>query len=105
MSDCQENDIQRLGCINGTQIAVQARGLGQRILVQKSETGQHLVQFLGFQPHSLPTAQVSGIQYWSLPHDRRVDELLCTSIDILISVRYVHPSLVQLELDLTDANL
>ncbi len=93
MSDSEEGSIQHLGCIDGTQIAVQAQGLGQRILVHKSETGQRLVQSLGFPPHSLPTAQVSDVHYWSVPHDRRVDELLCTSLDILILVRCVHPSL------------
>ena len=51
----------------------------------------------------LSTAQVDGLRYWSVPHDSRVDELLRTGIEVLISIRYLHPTFVQLQLDLTDA--
>ncbi len=101
MSD-QENDIQHLGSIDGAQIAVVTDGLDQRIVVQHSESGQHLVRLLGFVPEGLPTTQVASVRYWSLPHDARVDDLLRTLVDILISIRYLHPSFVQLRLDLAD---
>ena len=100
-----EGGIQHLGSIDGAQIAVQVRGLNQCILVQKSETGQHLVRLLGCDPQRLATVQADGIGYWCLEHDSRVDELLRTTIDVLISIRYLHPSFMQLRLDLTDATL
>jgi hypothetical protein len=105
VSDSQENDIQHLGSIDGAQVAVVASGLEQRILVQHSESGQHLVRLLGFEPERLPAIQAGNVRSWSLPHDVRVDDLLRTLIDILISIRYLHPSFVQLRLDLTDDTL
>ena len=103
MCDPAQSNIRHLGSIDGAQIAVQVCGLGQHILVQEGETGQHLVRLLGFDPPCLSTAQVGGLRYWSVPHDSRVDELLRTGIDVLISIRYLHPTFVQLQLDLTDA--
>ena len=105
MSDPTRGGIQHLGSIGGAQVAVQVRGLGQCILVQKSETGRHLVRLLGCEPQRLATVQTDGIGYWCLEHDGRVDELLRTTIDVLISIRYLHPSFMQLRLDLTDATL
>ncbi len=100
-----EGGIQHLGSIDGAQIAVQVRGFSQYILVQKSETGQHLVRLLGSEPQHLATIQADGIGYWCLEHDRQVDDLLRTTIDVLISIRYLHPSFLQLRLDLTEATL
>jgi len=100
VSDFQENDIQHLGSIDGAQIAVVASGLEQRILVQHSESGQYLVRLLGFEPESLPVSLVGSVRYWSLPHDARVDDLLRTLVDVLISIRYLHPVFVQLRMDL-----
>ena len=105
MSELVAGGLQHLGSIDGAQIAVQICGLGQRILVQESEPGQHLVRLLGSEPQHLTTVQADGICYWCLPHDSRVDDLLRTSIDVLISIRYLHPTFMQLRLDLTDATL
>lgn len=102
MADLQENDIQHLGSIDGAQIAVVARGLGQRILVQHGASGQHLVRLLGFEPEQTVTVQVGNVRYWSLLHDSRVDDLLRSLVDVLISIRYLHPAFVQLQLDLAD---
>ena len=103
MSDLVQGSIQRLGSIGGAQIAVQAHGLGQHILVQESETGRHLVRLLGCEPQHLAMVETDGIRYWSLPHNSRVDDRLRAAIEVLISVRYLHPAFVQLRLDLTDA--
>jgi hypothetical protein len=103
VSDSVQDGIQPLGSIGRAHIAVQAHGLGQHILVQEGETGQHLVRLLGGEPERLTVVEADGIRYWSLPHDSRVDELLRAAIEVLISIRYLHPAFVQLRLDLTDA--
>ena len=36
--------------------------------------------------------------YWRIVHDRQVDDLLVELIDLLISIRYAHPAMVQLEM-------
>lgn len=108
MSDFEENPIRHLGSIDGTQIAVQTvseRSLGkvnsgQRILVQQSENGRHLVSMLGLEPMRLEVVEVEGARYWSVPHDARVDDLLRTIGEILTAVRYLHPAFVQLRLSL-----
>lgn len=94
------NDIQHLGSIDGAQIALQATGSRQIILVQISETGQHLVHFFGLDPTSLNTSESEGIHYWHVPHDGRVDQFLQQLIDILIAIRYLHPTFVQIQMDL-----
>jgi len=108
VSDIEECRIQHLGSIDGTQIAVQTvseRSLdkvnpGQRILVQQSENGRHLVGMLGLEPTRLEGIEVEGARYWSVPHDARVDDLLRTIGEILTAVRYLHPAFVQLRLSL-----
>lgn len=108
MSDFDESPIRHLGSIDGTQIAVQTvserspgkTNPGQRILVQQSENGRHLVGMLGFEPTRLEVVEVEGIPYWSVPHDARVDCLLRTIGEILTAVRYLHPAFVQLRLSL-----
>jgi DNA-binding transcriptional ArsR family regulator len=36
--------------------------------------------------------------YWRIAHNRQVDDLLVELIDLLISIRYAHPAMVQLEM-------
>jgi hypothetical protein len=43
-----------------------------------------------------------GTCYWRIPHDRQVDNLLVQLVDLLISIRYAHPTLVQMELTLDE---
>jgi hypothetical protein len=38
--------------------------------------------------------------YWRIVHNRKVDDLLVELIDLLISIRYAHPAIVQLEMSL-----
>ena len=37
-----------------------------------------------------------------MPHDHQVDELLMELTDVFISIRYAHPTLVQLQLELDE---
>jgi len=93
-------DIQHLGSIDGAQIALQAAGTQQTILVQVSETGRHLVRFLGLDPGDLETTAPDTVRYWRVPHDGRVDQFLRQIIDVLITIRYLHPAFVQLQMEL-----
>jgi hypothetical protein len=94
------NDIQHLGSIDGAQIAIQLAGLKQNILIQRTPAGQHLVRFLGAEPNGLPTVQVGGASYWPVEHNAEVDTLLKQAIDVLISIRYLHPTFVQMQMQL-----
>ncbi len=40
--------------------------------------------------------------YWRIPHSPEVDRLLTELTDLFISIRYAHPTLVQLELALDE---
>ena len=40
--------------------------------------------------------------YWRIPHTPEIDRLLTELIDLFISIRYAHPTLVQLELALDE---
>jgi hypothetical protein len=100
MTGAEMSDIQHLDSIDGAQFALQANGSRQTILVQVSETGQHLVRFLGLDPAALGTCTADEIRYWRVPHDARVDQFLKQLIDILISIRYLHPAFVQLQMEL-----
>jgi len=39
-----------------------------------------------------------GRHYWRVIHSRQVDDLLVELIELLISIRYTHPTMVQLEM-------
>jgi hypothetical protein len=43
--------------------------------------------------------------YWRIVHNRQVDDLLVELIDLLISIRYAHPAIVQLEMSLEPGEL
>jgi hypothetical protein len=93
-------DIHSLGSINGAEIALWASGSHQTILVQVGEAGRHLVEFLGADSANATITTTGDCQFWSVPHDERVDRCLKEIIDILISIRYLHPAFVQLQMQL-----
>jgi hypothetical protein len=93
-------DIHTLGSIDGAEIALRASGTRQTILVQASEAGGHLVRFLGQDPAALDTTNAGDNHYWNVPHEGEVDQRLKEIIDILISIRYLHPAFVQLQMEL-----
>lgn len=100
MSDNARDDIRHIGTIRDTQIATEIRGPNQNILIQDTHTGKRLVALLGFNPGGMQPVTVATISYWRLPHSDGVDGLLKDLIDVLISVRYAHPTLTQLSLQM-----
>jgi hypothetical protein len=85
-----------LGWLNATAVAVQSTGGGQEILVGQGDTGQHLALLLG--SGKAENVQREDCPYWRIVHDRQVDHLLVELIDVMISIRYAHPTMVQLEM-------
>ena len=71
---------------------------GQDILIRQSDLGQRLACLLAFGKADMVRREDG--YYWRIPHDRQVDNLLVQLIDLLISIRYAHPALVQLEMEL-----
>jgi hypothetical protein len=85
-----------LGCLDGADVGVQSTPAGQAILIRQSDTGQSMACLLGFGKADL--VRQADAYYWRIVHNRQVDELLVELIDLLISIRYAHPAMVQLEM-------
>jgi hypothetical protein len=85
-----------LGHVGGAEVGVQPTLEGQEILVEHGDLGQCLACLLGFGKANL--VQQTGAYWWRIVHNRQVDDLLVELIDILISIRYAHPAMVQLEM-------
>jgi hypothetical protein len=85
-----------LGCLDGADVGVQSTPAGQDILIRQSDIGQTLACLLGFGKADL--VRQADAYYWRIVHNRQVDELLVELIDLLISIRYAHPAMVQLEM-------
>jgi hypothetical protein len=99
MSDSRqkmENEWHRLGYVNGAEVGVQATLDRQEILIQHSDIGQSLACLLGFGQADM--VQQGRGYYWRIAHNRQVDDLMVELIDLLISIRYAHPAMVQLEM-------
>lgn len=95
----QDEHYHPLGHPAGTEVGVQLILNGQDILIEHSDQGQRLACLLS--PVAAEMDRLDGALYWRMPHDREVDRLLTELIDLFISIRYSHPTLVQLELDFT----
>ena len=91
-----EGELYRLGYVDGTEVSVRSTPGGQDILIQQSNIGQSLACLLGFGEADL--VRQADATYWRIVHNRQVDELLVELIDLLISIRYAHPAMVQLEM-------
>jgi hypothetical protein len=85
-----------LGHLNGAEVGVRSALDSQDILIRQSEIGQSLACLLGFGKAGI--VRQGDTYYWRILHDRQVDDLLVELIDLLISVRYAHPAMVQLEM-------
>ena len=96
----EEKDYQPLGSVSGTEVGVQACLDGQDILIQHTDTGHRLARLL--QPEAARTVLRGHTVFWRVSHNRDVDALLVKLINLLISTRYAHPALVQLEMALSD---
>jgi hypothetical protein len=91
-----EDELYRLGYVNGTEVSVRSTPDGQDILIQQSDIGQRLACLLRFGKADI--VRQAEAHYWRIVHNRQVDELLVELIDLLISIRYAHPAMVQLEM-------
>ncbi len=100
MRDNGSSDIQAIGTIGDTRIATEIRGPNQNILIQATPTGKQLAGLLGLDAARARPVTVESAAYWRLPHSDGLDAFLKDLIDVLISVRYAHPTLTQLSLQL-----
>jgi hypothetical protein len=96
-----ENERWPLGHACDAEVWVQHNLEGQDILIGHGHVGQQLACLLGTGRAKI--ARIDGAVYWRIPHDHDVDRLLVELIDLFISIRYAHPTLVQLELQLDEA--
>ena len=85
-----------LGTISGAAVGMQSTLDGQDILIRQSDIGQSLACLFGFGKADI--VRQEDAYYWRIVHDREVDDLLVELIDLLISIRYAHPAMVQLEM-------
>jgi hypothetical protein len=94
----QDESYYPLGLLDGADVGVQSTPDGQDILIRQSGIGQSLACLLGFGKADIVRREEA--YYWRITHNRQVDDLMIELIDLLISIRYAHPVLVQLELEL-----
>ena len=87
-----------LGWLAGGEVGVLHTLPGQDILIPDSDVGRRLARLLD--PQAASTVRRGRSSFMSIPHTPEVDVLLVELIDLFISIRYAHPSLVQLELTL-----
>jgi hypothetical protein len=89
-----------LGHLDGAEVGVQPTLDGQDILIQHGDLGQRLACLLASGPGQVQVFRRGEALYWRIPHNHEVDRLLMELTDLFISIRYAHPTLVQLELEL-----
>jgi hypothetical protein len=92
----QDESYYPLGLLDGVDVGVQPTLNGQDILIKQSDIGQSLACLLGFGKADIVRRE--GTYYWRIVHDRQVDELMVELTDLLITIRYAHPAIVQLEM-------
>jgi hypothetical protein len=90
-----------LSHLDGTEVGVQPTLDGQDIFIRQSDLGHLLGCLLAFGKADI--IQREGAYYWRIVHDRQVDDLMVELIDLLISIRYAHPAMIQLEMVLEPA--
>jgi hypothetical protein len=97
----QEQSYHPLSHLDGAKVGVQPTLDGQDILIQHSDLGQRFACLLTLGKADIVRRE--DALYWRIPHNREVDDLLVELIDLLISIRYAHPAMVQLEMILEPA--
>ena len=96
-----DNEYFPLGHLDGIEVGVQPTLDGQDIWIEHSNIGQRLACLLAMGQTDIVRRE--GAYFWRIAHNRQVDDLIVELIDLLISIRYTHPTLVQLELALDEA--
>ena len=101
--------IRPLQSVGGTLVATrpQAQGMGQEILVEATPLGERLAWLLAsLDGGGAPKRErLHDRQFYVVRHSRHLDDQVTELIDALIGLRVAHPRLVQLELDLTGAEV
>jgi hypothetical protein len=82
--------------LGGAEVGIRSTLAGQDILICQSDIGQSLACLLGFGKAEI--VRQEDTSFWRIAHDRHVDHLLVELIDLMISIRYAHPAIVQLEM-------
>jgi hypothetical protein len=95
-----DNGYRRLGCIGDAEVGVQHSLRGQSILIRQGDAGRCLAGLLGITAPEI--VEREGVPFVRIPHTDQVDDLLKQIVEALISVRYAHPTLVQLHLELPE---
>ena len=94
----QDQAYQPLGNLDGAEVGVVPTLDGQDILIEHGDMGQRLACLLAMGQTDI--VRQGETPYWRVHHTQEIDRLLVELIDLLISIRYAHPTLVQLELAL-----
>ena len=97
----QDQSYHPLAHLDRAEAGVRLTLEGQDILIQQSEMGRNLANLLAVA--DVQFVQRGSTSYWRIPHNHEVDRLLMQLTDLFISIRYAHPTLVQLELVLSEA--
>ena len=96
----QDQSYLPLGHLDGVEVGAQPTLDGQDILIRQSDLGQRLACLLAFGKADIVLRE--DAYYWRVPHTHEVDRLLVELTDLFISIRYAHPTLMQLELQLDE---
>jgi hypothetical protein len=86
-----------LGQVSGAEVGVQPTLDGQDVLIRHGDVGQCLACLLAMGQTEI--VRRGDVLYWRVRHSQEVDRLLVEFTDLFISIRYAHPTLIQLELD------
>ena len=96
----QEEAYHALGHLDGAEVGVVPTLNGQDILIEHGNIGQRLACLLAMGQTDI--VRRGEAPYWRVHHSQEIDRLLVELIDLMISIRYAHPTLVQLELALDE---
>ena len=93
---------ERLGTIDGAEVWVRIVGEGQEILIERGSVTERLAMLLAVYQGREVWQREDGREFYVVGHTEEVDRMLMELIDVLISIRYAHPTMVQLKLGLTE---
>lgn len=102
--------IEHLGTIDGREVAVRiirgdpmmCGGKGQEILIERGPVTDRLAMLLAFYQGLYLWHGDDGRLFCVVEYTEDVDRLLVELIDVLIGIRYAHPTMVQLKLVLDE---